>query len=127
MRMKLATSLCCASLCGRSRTSLGKSVPRETKILNHAAADQVLLNDPLGILRRHVAVPRALRIHHRDRPGGADAQALAPGAIAWSVGAGEIQLLQPRLEVFPRRLAGRRIDAIRPDADEQVPAKLPDA
>ena len=69
-------------------------------------------------------VPGPFRIHHADRPGGADAQALAFRPVARTVRAGQIQLLQPLLQVAPGLVPLVGVDAVRPDADEQVPRQL---
>ena len=54
-----------------------QGIARKAQILDDAAADDVLLDDALRVLRRDVAVPRAFRVHDGDRPAGADPQALA--------------------------------------------------
>src|SRR5688572_2243445 len=87
----------------------------------------MLLNDPLGVLRRDVAVPRPLRIHDADGTGRTDPQAVALRAEDRPFRAGKVQLLQPLLEVVPRVLADVGADAVRPDADEQVSRQLADA
>ena len=66
-------------------------------------------------------------IHDADRAVGADAQALALRAVARTVGAGDVELLHPPLEVLPRRVAGFEIDAIRAEANEEVTRQLADA
>ena len=74
----------------------------ETEIANDPPADEVLLQDALGVLGRDVpAVPGAFRIHDADRPRGADAQALAFRPVERTVGAGQVQLLQALLQVVP--------------------------
>ena len=58
----------------------GESVERilsETELANDPPADEVLLDDALGVLGGDVPVPRSFRVHDADRAGGADAQALA--------------------------------------------------
>src|SRR5579864_8705509 len=85
----------------------------------------MLLNDPLGIARRDVAIPRAFRIDDADRPLGADPQALAFGAVARPVTAGDLELLHPLFYEFPCFLPFRRIGTVGADADEKMPSELP--
>src|SRR3954468_275298 len=99
-------------------------VPRKTQIVDDLATDEVLLDDALRILRRHGSIPRAFGIHDGDRPAGADAQALAPGPIARTIRARDIQFFHPALHVLPRCIANFGIDAVRSDTDEHVPLQL---
>src|ERR1700684_4030934 len=63
---------------------------RKAQIFNHFPPNEMFLNNPLSILRRHILIPRPLRIHDRDRPRRADAQAAAFCAIAWPIWPGEV-------------------------------------
>src|SRR5581483_5044963 len=114
---------------GKPRTAAStlrsQRVPGETEVLDDLATDQVLLNDSLDILRGDILVPRPFRIDDTNGPGSADPQALALGAVAWPVRPGEVQLLEPLLEILPGFLSGLGIDAIGPEADEQVSRQLP--
>lgn len=87
----------------------------------------MLLDDSLGILRGYIAIPGTFGINHSDRPGDADAQALAFGAIATAFGARKIQLFEPLLDVVPALFAFGGVDAIGAETDEQVPAERADA
>ena len=107
--------------------ALPERIPGETEIRHDFAADEVLLNDSLGVLRRHVAVPRALRIHHADGASRADSEALALRAEAWAVRTGDVQLLHPLLQIAPRPVPFVRVRAVRTETDEQVPRQLADA
>src|SRR5450759_1297223 len=102
-------------------------MPREAEIFDDPPPDQVFLDDPLRLIRRHAAIPGALRIHHADGPLGADAQALALRAIERAVGPRDVQLLHPPFQVLPGRVPDLRIDAIRSHAHEQVTRQLADA
>lgn len=44
------------------------------RLLHHPTVTQVLDDDPLKQRRRHAGVPDAFRIHHDDRPSGANAE-----------------------------------------------------
>ena len=85
------------------------------------------LDNPLGILRCDILVPRPVRVDDTNWPGGADPKALALGAVARPVRPREVQLLEPLLEIIPGLLSRLRIDAVGPKADEQVSRQLPDA
>src|SRR6185437_15086694 len=61
-------------------------ISRKAKIFNHLSPDQMLLNNPLGILRRHFLIPRAFGIDHRNRAVDADSQALAFRAVERAIG-----------------------------------------
>ncbi len=103
---------------------------REAQILHHDfPPDQMFLNDPLGIFRGDVLVPGAFGIDHRDRAGGADAEALAFGAEERPILPRDVQLLHSLLsEILPRALlAGFGGDTIRADADKQMARQLADA
>src|SRR5215217_4341559 len=106
---------------------VAQRVAREAQVFNRAAADQMFLDNALGVGDGDVAVPRPLRVHDRDRPGDADAQALALRSIARPVGAGDVQLLHTALEVVPRLLPGALVATVRAGAEEQVPLQLSDA
>src|SRR5688500_3957731 len=103
-----------------------KRVAREAQVFDDLARDEVLLDDPLGALRRDVPVPRALRVHDADRPRRADAQAVALRAEDRPVLTGEVQFLQPLLEVHPGLLTDVGCTAVRTRADEQVTPQLAD-
>ena len=67
---------------------------------NDAAGDQMFLNDALDDRRRHRVIPRAIRIHHGNRPRFADAQAVGFGAKDAAL-FGELQLLETPLQKIP--------------------------
>jgi hypothetical protein len=87
----------------------------------------MFLDNPLGVLRRDVLIPRPFRINHADRPGRANPQTGAFRSITRTFRPGNVQLLHPFLHVFPGLLAGFRIGAIRSQTDEEMPAELPHA
>src|SRR5438552_72212 len=87
----------------------------------------MFLNDPLGVGWRHVAVPRPFRVDDRDGPLNTDAQTLAFGAIAGSIGPRDVELLHALLDVFPRLIAGFRVTAIGAQTNEQMPLQLANA
>src|SRR5437016_2054066 len=87
----------------------------------------MLLNDPLGVFRRDVPIPRAFRVHDGDRTGRTDPEALASRAIDGTVRSGDIQLLQAILDVLPRLFAFVGLDAVGTAAHEQMPDDLADA
>src|SRR5579864_4155233 len=90
-------------------------------------ADEVLLDDALAVLGRHVPIPRALGIDDGDGSADADAEASTARAIRRAVRPGEVQLLHPVLDVMPGRVALFGRGAVRPRAHEQVPNDLADA
>jgi hypothetical protein len=102
-------------------------VLRKTQVADHAAADDVLLQDALGVLRRDVLVPGAFGIDDGDGPTGADAQALDPGAIGRTVRPRKAQFLRALLDVRPSGIAliGRR--AVGSGTDEQMTRDSADA
>src|SRR5438093_6260176 len=102
-------------------------ITREAQVLDDAAADEMFLDNALRILRRHTAVPRAFRIHDADRPIRTDAQALAFRPVERTAGAGEVQLLQPLLQVRPGFLAAFEIRAIWAQAKKEMTRQFPDA
>src|SRR5437660_1649742 len=87
----------------------------------------MLGNDSLGVLRRDVAIPCPLWIHDAYRPVNANPQAIALGAVAGAIRAGDVQLLHPLLNVFPSLLALLRRGAVGPKADKQMALELTDA
>src|SRR5690606_26447417 len=98
----------------------------KAEVGDRSTADQVFLDDALGVFGRHLSVPAALRVHDRDRTVRADAEAGGLRPVAGTAGAGDVELLHPLLDVFPRLVAGVAVDAVGPDADEQVTRQLPD-
>ena len=88
-------------------------VAREAQLFHDTTADEMFLDDPLGILRRDVLIPRPLRIHHRDRTGGADAQAVAVRAVARAGFTDQVQFLHSPFDVLPGLLTDGRVDAVR--------------
>ncbi len=87
---------------GRSAAQLrGRS-----QALDHLAVFQVRLDDFLDVGRVHVAVPDALRVHHRHRTGVAPVQ--AAGAVhAHTAGAGQAGALDQLLAMVKSvRIAG---------------------
>ena len=70
-------------------------IPREAQVLDNSSTDQVFLNDAFRLLRRHASVPCPFGIHDADRSVHADPQALALGAVARPVAAGDVELLHP--------------------------------
>ena len=101
-------------------------VQRAAVIFDDAPADQVFLDDALGIFRCDVSIPRPLRIHNADRTARADAQALALRAIERTIRAGDVQLLHSPLQVDPRALAGLEVGAIRAQANEEMACQAAD-
>src|SRR5258708_28963883 len=104
-----------------------EGVSCEAQILDDAATDEVFLDDAFCIVRRHTSIPCPFRIHDADGAAGAHAQALAPGPVAGPVGARDVELLHPPLEVLPRRISCFGIHTIRPDAHEEMTLQLADA
>src|SRR5262249_18321805 len=100
-----------------------EGISREAQIFDDSTADQMFLDDPLGVFRRDVLIPRSLGIHDRNRPRGADAHALAARAIAGPIGPSDVELLHPLFQIFPRCFTDFRRDAIGPDADEEMPSE----
>src|SRR5688500_7069874 len=82
-----------------------QSIGSKQQILDDSSPNEVFLDDPLGVLRRDVLVPRPLGVDHADRPAGADAEAVALGAVAGAVLAGEVQVFETSLDVVPGSLA----------------------
>jgi hypothetical protein len=99
----------------------------EAEILDDAPADQVLLDDTLGVFRCDISIPRPLRIHDADRPARADAQALTLRPIKRAIRPGDVQCLHPPLQVEPGSLAVLQICAIRAQANEEMACQTPDA
>jgi len=91
----------------------------QQEILDRAAADKMLDQDALEVLGRAVPVPRAVGVDERNRPGGADAQAVDLGAQD-AARVLETELLDATLEVVPtfERLLRRR--AVAADAQKDV-------
>ena len=85
---------------------------RDHEVCDRLSADEVLLDDALEDGRIAVPVPRALRVDDRDRAAFADAQAvrLRPQNAALLR---EAELLQPALQVIPRREAALLVAALR--------------
>jgi hypothetical protein len=59
-----------------------KRAGEEAQICDRAPGDEVLLDDAFESLRRAAPVPDALRVDDRDRPVGADAQAVGDRLVA---------------------------------------------
>src|SRR6266516_1267788 len=87
----------------------------------------MFLNDALRVFRRDVPIPRTLRIHDAYRTAAADPEALALRPITRPVGTGDVQLLHAALHVRPRTFALLQIDAVRPEANEEVTRQTSDA
>lgn len=87
----------------------------------------MLLNDALGVGGCDVLIPGAFWIDHRDRAGGADAEAGALAAKARAVRAGNVQGLHALFQILPRRLTNACINTIRADADKQMAGELANA
>src|SRR5439155_20643386 len=83
------------------RRTLFERMPRYERIGDDAAANQMLLDDPLEDGRIALRVPRAFRIHDGDRAALADPQAVRfrPQNAALL---GEAELLEPAPEKTPR-------------------------
>jgi len=77
-----------------------KRALEEAGTCDRAAVDEVLLDDPLQRLGRAVTVPGALGVDDRDRPVGADAQAVGLGA-QHAAGLGQPELAQPSFQELP--------------------------
>jgi len=60
----------------------GKRALEKAQLGDQPAGDEVLLDDPLQRLGRAAPVPGALRVDDRDRPVGADAQAVGDRLVA---------------------------------------------
>ncbi len=81
----------------------------QPEILHRLAADQVLLDDPFEHVLGAGMVPDPVRPDERDRPGGADLQAigLAPldPAASFAPRSRQSQLFETLFQVFPGSLA----------------------
>src|SRR5215213_2408429 len=79
----------------------------------------MLLDDALEIGGRALAIPHPIRIHHCDRPAGADAQTIDLRAQHAAVAIGQIQLLETALQEFPgiELLFARRTGAVGTEKD----------
>ena len=123
------------ALSWRSRSASGifhtllnwQSISREAQIFDDPPADQVFLNDALGVFRCDVSVPCPFRIHNTDRTSRADAEALALRPIKRTFRAGDVQLLHSTLQVEPGSLAVLKVCAIRAQANEEVACQTADA
>src|SRR3954447_16991021 len=81
--------------------STRQRVPGEAEVFDDLAADQVFLDDALGVVGGDALVPRAFGVDDGDGAGGADAEAVALGAEAGAVLAGEVEVFHPPLDVVP--------------------------
>ena len=112
----------CASRQGRPAATADSAT---AKIFHHPSPHQVFLDDPLGVLRRDVPVPRPFG-YTTHRPPDADPQTVALGAVTGPVRPRRDRLAGPLLEVLPHLLPLLPRHAIGPKAHEQVPAELAD-
>jgi len=87
----------------------------------------MLLNNPLGVFGRNVAVPGSFGINNGDRPLAADSEAVAFGAITRAIFAGDVEFFHPFFDVVPRFFAGFGWAAIGPQTDKEVARELADA
>ena len=98
---------------------------KDTRPLDHAASDQVSLDDPLENRRVARAVPRPFRVDDGDRPAFADPQAVGLGAQHPAL-LGQPQLAQPALQIGPGGEAALAIAALRMGlvgAEQHVPLR----
>jgi hypothetical protein len=105
----------------------GQRVSGEAQIFDDVPADQVFLDDALGILGSNISIPRTFRIHDADRTARADAQALALRAIEGAIRTGNVQFLHSPLQVQPRSFAIFEVRAIGAQANEEMPCQTADA
>jgi len=87
----------------------------------------MLLDVALGVFRRDVSIPGAFRINHGDGTARAAPETRYLGPIRRALGASEVQLFHPALDVVPGGLALFERRAVPADADEQVAPELADA
>ena len=96
---------CAGHRAQQPRTESGALGPQcnrgERELGDRSPANEMLLDDALQIGGCAFAIPDAVRINHRDRPSGADAQALRLGAQHAALPIGEVQFLQAALQIFP--------------------------
>jgi len=101
----------------------------QQQVRDDAAADEMLLDDPLEGRRVALAIPRAFGIDHRHWAGFADAQAVGLAAQDAAL-FGQAQLLQAFLQKVPGRHATLEVAALGfglLGAQEDVPARDRDA
>ena len=85
----------------RSLHSAGSRCSTIRKVFHGLPANQVLLDDPFQGRGIALAIPRALWVHHGDRPPFADTQAVRLGAQDAAL-VGQAELMKAFLEEVPR-------------------------
>src|SRR5688500_14152880 len=121
-----------ARSCSSGSWDMNRSAERAREnevILDHAAGDEVLLDDALEHALVAPAVPRALGVNHGDRPALADAEAIRLRA-RYAAALREAELLEAALEVLPRREAPLLVAALGlalVAAEQHVPLRLREA
>ena len=78
----------------------------ELVLRNHDSPDEVFLNDTLEHVRGAGVIPRALRVHDRDRAVGARAKAVGLCPEHRRLAPNEAEFLQPFFQKRPRLEAG---------------------
>src|SRR5947209_3919453 len=87
-------------------------VLREGVLLDHLAADQMLLDDLFEHFGRAGMIPNSLRVNDRDRTMNAHPQAIDFASMDQWLGPGQVEFFKPLLQIFPggqRLLAGRTV------------------
>src|ERR1043166_5164912 len=87
----------------------------------------MLLHAAIDLVRRHLLVPRSVRIDDHRRALTADTQATDACSLAHVIAGGQTGVLDLLLEQLPRLLTHGRFAALRAQAQEDVPADMANA
>src|SRR5262245_27127470 len=100
---------------------------REGEVRDRTAVQEMLLDDPLDVLRRRVPVPGAFRVHEHDRPLAADPEAIRARAQDTPDRLRQADLAQALLEVLPGGLADFLRRAVAVGAEKDVAGRSREA
>ena len=90
-----------AAKADRLLSQSAQRIPCEGVVLHDFASHQMLLDNALKHLGCARVIPNPFRIHDRDRPLCADAQAIDFAPIDQRLGSAEVQFLQPPFQILP--------------------------